>query len=65
LRSTVDHRDLAIAHDIDDVAGAQPATGVDRRGGGFLIEEVAFEHAWAFQQDFAVAILMPFGSGKR
>ena len=57
----VDHGDLAIVQDLDDVAGAQPAAGIERGGGGLFVEEIALEDAGIAQQDFAVAVELPFG----
>ena len=61
----VDHRDLAIVHDLDDIAGAQPSARLDRGGRGLFVEEIAFEDAGIAQQDLAVAVELPFGAGQR
>ena len=57
----VDHRDLAVVHHLDDVAGAQPSAMFQRCGRGLFVKEIAFEDTGIAQQNLVVVIQFPFG----
>jgi hypothetical protein len=50
----VDHVQVAIGVDVAEVTGAQPAVGIDHRGRGLRVVEVALHHLRPAHPDLAL-----------